>query len=98
VAAQVLPPWATVVGHAAVGRSARRIVLNRRGPWRLASTPMGGRGCWPNRRLDLKPPWATAAAVGHSDWFCQNYKILKPPYNFAKWLKNKKSCSGLFRP
>jgi hypothetical protein len=30
-------------------RSARRIGLNRRGPQRLTFTPVGARGCWPNR-------------------------------------------------
>jgi hypothetical protein len=69
-------------------RSTRRFVGNRRGPQRLTSTPVGAHERLPNRRgpqrLDLKPPWATVNG-------CQNYKILKPSYIFAKWLKYKKN-------
>jgi hypothetical protein len=65
-------------------RSTRRFVGNRRGPQRLTSTPVGAHERLPNRRgpqrLDLKPPWATVNG-------CQNYKILKPSYIFAKWFK-----------
>jgi hypothetical protein len=68
-------------GGKANRRSARRFVVNRRGPQRLTSTPVGAHGRLPKlrgpRRLGLKPPWATANG-------CQNCKILKPSYIFAK--------------
>jgi hypothetical protein len=74
-------PIAVRYGGKANHRSTQRFVGNHRGLQRLTSMLVGAHGRLPSRRgprrLDLKPLWATANG-------CQNCKILKPSYIFAK--------------